>query len=101
MSRHEHPCNVIIMLKGYDTSSFLFSMMPNSNIHRENRDSLKLTLFHLKHQYFKNSFFPYETVECNKSSSLFLTRDYGEYLIRVLIFIGPKINSVYEIHNPP
>ena len=58
MSRHEH-----------------FIIMPNSNIHLKNRDSLDLTLFHLRHKYFKSSSFPYAIVECNKSSSLFLTPD--------------------------
>ena len=36
-------------------------IMPNSNIHRENRNDL--TLFHLKHKYFKNSFFPFAIVD--------------------------------------
>ena len=59
-------------IRRYETPSFLSSMMPNSNIHRENRDSPNLTLFHLRHKYFKNSFFPFAIVECNKSSPFIL-----------------------------
>ena len=68
MSCYELPYNVIIMLKRYGAPSFLFSMMPNSNIHRKNRDSPNLTLLYLRHKYFKNSFFPFAIAECNKSS---------------------------------
>ena len=63
MSWHELSYNVILILKRYVTPSFLSSMMPNSNIHGENRDSPNLTLFHLKHKYFKNSFFPFAIVD--------------------------------------
>ena len=66
MSWHELPYNVIIT-KRYETP-FLSSMMPNSNIHRKNRDSPNLTLFHLRRKYFKNSFFPFAIVECTNTS---------------------------------
>ena len=32
--------------------------------------------------------------------NLFLTVNQGENLIKVLVFVTPKVNSVYEIHNP-
>lgn len=72
--------------------------MPNSNIHREDRDSANLTLSHLKHEYFKNSSFAFAIVECNKASPFILNPDYGKYLISLLISIRTKANSVYEIH---
>ena len=92
--------NVIIVLKKYKTPSFRSSMMPKSNIHQENRDLPNLTLFCLRHKYFKNSFFSFAIVEYNKSSPLFLTLDYGDYLINVLVINRAKLKSVYEIHNP-
>ena len=72
MSCHELPCNIILILTRYETPSFLSSMMPNSHIHRENRGSPNLTLFHLS---ILKTFFPFAIVECSKSSQvlLFLT----------------------------
>ena len=32
--------------------------------------------------------------------NLFLTVNQGENLIKVLVFVTPKVNSAYEIHNP-
>ena len=38
------------------------------------RDSPNLTLSHLRHKYFKNSFFPFAIVECTKSSPFILLK---------------------------
>ena len=69
MSLHDHPYNVIITLKRFETPLFLSSMMPNSNTHREKRDSPDLSFFHFRHKYLKNSFFLHAIVKYNKSSS--------------------------------
>ena len=69
MSRHDHPYNVVITLKRYKTPSFLSSMMPHSDTHREKRDLPDLTFFHFRHEHLKNSFFPQAIAKCNKSCS--------------------------------
>ena len=87
MSCHELPYNVILILKRYETPSFLSSMMPNSNIHRENRDSPNLTLFHLKLYFIlKNSFFPFAIVKCKKSSPFMLNSGLWRVFSKLISF---------------
>ena len=45
------------VLKG-ESPSYLFTTIPKSNTQRQTRNSSNIPSFLVKHNYFKNSFFP-------------------------------------------
>ena len=49
-----------------DSPSNLFNTIPNSNKQHQTRNSGNITSFFVKHDYFKNSFFPSAITEWNK-----------------------------------
>ena len=58
-------------------------------------------LFNVKHDYFKNSFFPSTVIKCNKSDSNI--RNSGSLVLSkkgILAFIKPFANSTSQCHNP-
>ena len=70
MSWHVHPSNIIIMLK--DTRHLCFFLAWFQKATSIEKVDIRLTLLNLRHKCFKNSFFPYVIVGCNKSSSFIL-----------------------------
>ena len=46
--------------------NILFDLIPNLNRVHETRHSNNIPAIHVKHDYFKNSFFPSTICECNK-----------------------------------
>ena len=40
--------------------------MPTKNLNYNTRNTDKITLFHSKHNFFRNSFFPWTIIEWNK-----------------------------------
>ena len=45
---------------------YLFNLIPSKNSNYNTRNTDKITPFHTKHNFFKNSFFPSTVVESNK-----------------------------------
>ena len=58
-------------------------------------------LFNIKHDYFKNYFFPSTIIEWNNFDSIIRN---SESLVlfkkRILVFIRPSANSTFHCHNP-
>ena len=75
-------------------------MNPNFNRVHETRHSNNIPAIHVRHNYFKNSFFPSTIAEWNKLN--WKTRNSGSFSIlkkNLLNFIRPFANSIFNIHN--
>ena len=85
-----------------ESPSYLFNTIPNSNNRQhQTRNSDNIPSFFAKHDYFKNSFFPSATTEWNKLDCYIRNADSLEvFKKRLLSFIKPLPNSIYNIHNP-
>ena len=84
-----------------ESPSNLFNTIPNSKAQRQTRNSSKIPSFLAKHDYFKNSFFPSAITEWNKLDSYISNADSFEvFKKRILEFVRPLPNSIYNIHNP-
>ena len=81
--------------------SYLFKLIPNFNRVHNTRLSYNIPPIKVRHDYFKNSFFPSAIIEWNKlvlnirnSASL------NTFKKKLLNFIRPCANSIFDIHNP-
>ena len=85
-----------------ESPSCLFNIIPNSNNRQHQaRNSGNIPSFVAKHDYFKNSFFPSAITERNKLDCYNRSADsFKVFKKRVLSFIRPMPNSIYNIHNP-
>ena len=86
-----------------DSPSYLFQNIPNAQrqSHRQTRNSGKILSIFVKHHYFKNSFFPSAILEWNKLDCYIKNSDsLAIFKKRILEFIRPKPNSIFNIHNP-
>ena len=83
-----------------ESPSFLFNTIPNSNRQCQPRNLGNIPSFFIKHDYFKNSFFPSAMTEWNKLDCYISNADSFEvFKKRALSFIWPMPNSIYNIHN--
>ena len=80
---------------------YLFNIIPTSVRPCNTRNANNIPQFKVKHNFFKNSFFPSVVIEWNKldlnirnSENLFIFKK------KLLKFIRPSGNSVFRCHNP-
>ena len=80
---------------------YLFNIIPTFVRPYNTRNANNIPLFKVKHNFFKNSFFPSVVIEWNKldlnirnSENLFIFKK------KLLKFIRPSGNSVFKCHNP-
>ena len=80
---------------------YLFNIGPTSVRPYNTRNANNIPQFKVKHNFFKNSFFPSVVIEWNKldlnirnSENLFIFKK------KLLKFIRPSGNSVFRCHNP-
>ena len=81
--------------------SYLFNLIPNFNRVHNIRPSYNIPPMKVRHDYFKNSFFPSAISEWNKLDHNF--RDSGSFNTfkkKLLNFIRPCANNIFDIHNP-
>ena len=65
------------------------------------RHKNSVPLFNVKHDYFKNSFFPSTVIEWNKSdTNIKNSESLALFKKRVLAFIRPCLNITFHYHNP-
>ena len=86
-----------------ESPSYLFQNIPNAQrqSHRQTRNSGKIPSIFVKHDYFKNSFFPSAIIEWNKLDCYTKNSDsFAIFKKRILEFIRPKPNIIFNIHNP-
>ena len=80
---------------------YLFNIIPTFVRPYNTRNADNIPQFKVKHNFFKNSFFPSVVIEWNKldlnirdSENLFIFKK------KLLKFIRPSGNSVFKCHNP-
>ena len=65
------------------------------------RHKNSIPLFNVKHDYFKNSFFPSTTTEWNNlDSNIRNSESLAIFKKHILVFIGPAANSTFHCHSP-
>ena len=84
-----------------ESPQYLFNIIPTSVRPYNTRNANNIPQFKVKHNFFKNSFFPSVVIEWNKldlnmrnSENLFIFKK------KLLEFIRPSGNSVFKCHSP-
>ena len=79
---------------------YFFNVLPAKNPNYNTRTTDKITLFCTKHNFFKNYFFPFTTIEWkNLDPSLRNTASLSAFKTNLLKFIRPSPKSVFNCHN--
>ena len=80
---------------------YLFIVIPKNNSNHRTRNSYNIPQFNIKHNFFKNSFFPSVIAEWNKlDSDIRNLNSLSLFKSRILKFIRPNPNSIFNCHNP-
>ena len=81
--------------------SYLFNLIPNFNRVHNTRLSCNIPPIKVRHDYFKNSFFPSEISEWNKPDlNIRNSASLNAFKKKLLNFIWPCANSIFDIPNP-
>ena len=81
--------------------SYLFNLIPYFNRVHNTRLSYNIPTIKVKHDYFKNSFFPSAISEWNKFDlNIRNSGSLNAFKKKLLNFIRPCSNSIFDIHNP-
>ena len=81
--------------------SYLFNLIPNFNRVQNTRLSYNIPTTKVKHDYFKDSFFPSAISEWNKLDlNIRNSANLIAFKKKLLNFIRPCANSIFDIHNP-
>ena len=81
--------------------SYLFSLIPNFNRVHNTRLSYNIPPIKVRHDYFKNSFFPSAITEWNKLDlNIRNSASLNTFKKKLLNFIQPCVNSIFDIHIP-
>ena len=81
--------------------SYLFSLIPNFNRVHNTRLSYNIPPIKVKHDCFKNSFFPSAISDRNKLDlNIRNSESLNAFKKKLLNFIRPCGNSIFDIHNP-
>ena len=81
--------------------SYLFNLISNFNRVHNTRLSYNIPPIKVRHDYFKNSFFPSAITEWNKLDlNIRNSASLNTFKKKLLNFIRPCANSIFDIHNP-
>ena len=81
--------------------SYLLNLIPNFNRVENTKFSYNIPTIKVKHDYFKNSFFPSAISEWNKLDlNIRNSASLNAFKKKLLNFIRPCANSIFDIHNP-
>ena len=87
-------------LKKNKHPSYLFDMIPKVLSTRTTRNYNNIPLFNVKHEYFRNSFFPSTVIEWNKlDNNIRNSESVSAFKKQILKFIRPSPNSTFNVHN--
>ena len=76
-------------------------MIPKVLSTRTTRNHNNIPLFNVKHEYFRNSFFPSTVIEWNKlDNNIRNSKSVSTFNKQILKFIRPGPNSTFNVHNP-
>ena len=88
-------------LKTPKSSKYLYSIIPIHNMSYRTMQCNKIPTINLKHDFFKNTFFPSTIIEWNKLDRKIKNSESIEaFKKRILSFIRPSPNSTFNCHNP-
>ena len=80
---------------------YVLNIIPKNNSNHRTRNSYNIPQFNIKHNFFKNSFFPSVIAEWNKlDSDIRNLNSLSLFKSRILKFIRPNPNSIFNCHNP-
>ena len=75
---------------------YLFKLIPENKSSYVTRNAENIPLFNIKHNFYKNSFFPSSIIEWNNlDPKLRNSENFGNFKNNVLKFIRPKPNSFF------
>ena len=80
---------------------YLFDIIPQSNCQCRTRNSQDIPHINVKHQLFKNSYFPSTIIEWNRlDSNIRNSETINIFKSKILKLIRPTVNSIFGCHNP-
>ena len=80
---------------------YLYSIIPIHNMSYRTRQCNKIPAINVKHDFFKNTFFPSTIMEWNKLDWEIKNSEVIEtFRKRIISFIRPSANSTLNCHNP-
>ena len=81
----------------YQSPKYLFELIPTARQVYMTRHKNRVPLFNVKHDYFKNSFFPSTVIEWNKlDTNIRNSENLALFKKRILAFIRPFANSNFQ-----
>ena len=87
-------------LKKNKNPSYLFDIIPKVLSTRTTRNHNNIPLFNVKHEYFRNSFFPSTVIEWNKlDNNIRNLESVSAFKKQILCFIWQSPNSTFNVHN--
>ena len=93
-------CTCFYIIK-YKSSDYLLNIISKNNSNHRTRNSHNIPQFNVKHNFFKNSFFPSVIAEWNKlDSDIRNLNSLSLFKSRILKFIRPNPNNIFNCHNP-
>ena len=79
---------------------YLFKLIPEKTSSYVTRNAENIPLFNIKHNFYKNSFFPSSIIEWNNlDPKLRNSENFGNFKNNILKFIRPKPNSFFTCCN--
>ena len=91
---------LILLFSKENKPVYLVNLLPTKSSNENTRNADKITLFHTKHNFFKNSIFPSTGIEWNKlDPNLRSAASLSAFKKNLLKFIRPYPNSVFNYHN--
>ena len=80
---------------------YLYSIIPIHNMSYRTKQCNKIPAINVKHDIFKNTFFPSTIIEWNKLDwEIKNSESIVTFKKRILSFIRPSANSTFNCHNP-
>ena len=93
-------CCFYKMLKS-QSPKYFYSIIPIRNMSYRTRQCNKIPAINVKHDFFKNTFFPSTIMEWNKLDwEIKNSESIVTFKKRILSFIRPSANSTFNCHNP-
>ena len=81
--------------------TYLFELIPTARQAYMTRCEKSIPLLNVKHDYFKNSFFPSTVIEWNNlDSNVRISENMALFKKRILAFIRPSANSTFHCLSP-
>ena len=80
---------------------YLFDIIPQSNCPYRTRNALNIPHINVKHQFFKNSYFPSTIIEWKKlDSNIRNSKTLNIFKSKIFTLITPIANIIFGCHNP-